>query len=189
MSVTHDDHLRPHSSLEALSQLRPAFDKDGSVTARNASGLNDGAAALVLMSETEAERRSLAPFARIASWAVAGVEPSFMGTGPIRASKLALERAGWGVNDLDLVEANEAFVAQALAVNIGMGWDPKIVNKNGGANALGDPIGATRARILVTLLHELQRSVGRKGLATLCVGGGMGVALVRRQMVWLRMAL
>jgi acetyl-CoA C-acetyltransferase len=175
--VDADDHLRGDTSLEALAKLRPAFDKDGTVTAGNASGLNDGAAALVLMQESEAERRGLTPLARIASWATAGVDPSIMGTGPIPASQKALERAGWSINDLELVEANEAFAAQALAVNKGMGWDPDIVNRNGGAIALGHPIGASGARILVTLLHEMGRSGARKGLATLCIGGGMGVAM------------
>lgn len=175
--VDADDHLRGDTSLEALAKLRPAFDKDGTVTAGNASGLNDGAAALVLMPESEAQRRGLTPLARIASWATAGVDPSIMGTGPIPASHKALERAGWSINALELVEANEAFAAQALAVNKGMGWDPDIVNRNGGAIALGHPIGASGARILVTLLHEMGRSGACKGLATLCIGGGMGVAM------------
>jgi acetyl-CoA C-acetyltransferase len=175
--VDADDHLRPDTSAEALGKLRPAFDKDGSVTAGNASGLNDGAAALVLMHADQAARRGLTPLARIASWATAGVDPAIMGTGPIPASQKALEKAGWGVNDLDRVEANEAFAAQACAVNAGMRWNPDIVNVSGGAIALGHPIGASGARILVTLLHELMRSDVSKGLATLCIGGGMGVAM------------
>ena len=175
--VDADDHLRPDTSAEALGKLRPAFDRDGSVTAGNASGLNDGAAALVLMHADQAARRGLTPLARIASWATAGVDPAIMGTGPIPASQKALEKAGWGVNDLDRVEANEAFAAQACAVNAGMGWNPDIVNVSGGAIALGHPIGASGARILVTLLHELMRSDVSKGLATLCIGGGMGVAM------------
>ncbi|ODT64932.1 MAG: acetyl-CoA acetyltransferase [Pelagibacterium sp. SCN 63-23] len=175
--VDQDDHLRPETSLDALARLRPAFDKDGTVTAGNASGLNDGAAALVLMRETEAERRGLAPLARIASWATAGVDPALMGTGPIPASRKALARAGWTLDELERIEANEAFAAQACAVNAGMGWDPEIVNVNGGAIALGHPIGASGARILVTLLYELARSGMSKGLATLCIGGGMGIAL------------
>ena len=175
--VDADDHLRPETNMEALAKLRPAFDKEGSVTAGNASGLNDGAAALVLMREEEAARRGLTPLARIASWATAGVEPSIMGTGPIPASRKALEKAGWTIDDLDRVEANEAFAAQACAVNAGMGWNPDIVNVSGGAIAIGHPIGASGARILVTLLHELKRSGLRRGLATLCIGGGMGVAL------------
>jgi len=175
--VDADNHLRPDTNAEALARLRPAFDKDGTVTAGNASGLNDGAAALVLMHEDEAMRRGLSPLARIASWATAGVEPSIMGTGPIPASQKALAKAGWTIDDLDRVEANEAFAAQACAVNAGMGWNPDIVNVSGGAIALGHPIGASGARILVTLLHELQRNGLKKGLATLCIGGGMGVAL------------
>ncbi len=175
--VDADDHLRPDTSAEALGKLRPAFDKDGSVTAGNASGLNDGAAALVLMHADQAARRGLTPLARIASWATAGVDPAIMGTGPIPASQKALEKAGWSVNNLDRVEANEAFAAQACAVNAGMGWNPDIVNVSGGAIALGHPIGASGARILVTLLHELLRNDLSKGLATLCIGGGMGVAM------------
>ena len=175
--VDADDHLRPDTSAEALGKLRPAFDRDGSVTAGNASGLNDGAAALVLMHADQAARRGLTPLARIASWATAGVDPAIMGTGPIPASQKALEKAGGGVNDLDRVEANEAFAAQACAVNAGMRWNPDIVNVSGGAIALGHPIGASGARILVTLLHELMRSDVSKGLATLCIGGGMGVAM------------
>ncbi|MCR6636685.1 acetyl-CoA C-acetyltransferase [Devosia sp.] len=175
--VDKDDHLRPDTNAEALAKLRPAFDKSGSVTAGNASGLNDGAAAVVLMHEEEAARRGLIPLARIASWATAGVDPSIMGTGPIPASRKALAKAGWTTNDLDRVEANEAFAAQACAVNDGMGWNPDIVNVSGGAIALGHPIGASGARILVTLLHDLQRNNLKRGLATLCIGGGMGIAL------------
>jgi len=175
--VDTDDHLRPDTNAETLAKLRPAFDKDGTVTAGNASGLNDGAAALVLMREEDATRRGLTPLARIASWATAGVDPSIMGTGPIPASQRALAKAGWTIDDLDRVEANEAFAAQACAVNAGMGWNPEIVNVSGGAIALGHPIGASGARILVTLLHELKRHGLSKGLATLCIGGGMGVAL------------
>ena len=175
--VDKDDHLRPDTNAEALAKLRPAFDNSGSVTAGNASGLNDGAAAVVLMHEEEAARRGLIPLARIASWATAGVDPSIMGTGPIPASRKALTKAGWTINDLDRVEANEAFAAQACAVNDGMGWNPDIVNVSGGAIALGHPIGASGARILVTLLHDLQRNNLKRGLATLCIGGGMGIAL------------
>ncbi|PRX09013.1 UNVERIFIED_ORG: acetyl-CoA acetyltransferase [Martelella mediterranea] len=175
--VDSDEHIRLDASPETLAALRPAFEKDGTVTAGNASGLNDGAAALVLMHADEAARRGLAPLARIASWATAGVDPTIMGTGPIPASRKALEKAGWSAEDLDLVEANEAFAAQACAVNDGLGWDPEKVNVNGGAIAIGHPIGASGARILVTLLHELKRRDARKGLATLCIGGGMGVAL------------
>ena len=175
--VDKDDHLRPDTNAEALAKLRPAFDNSGSVTAGNASGLNDGAAAVVLMHEEEAARRGLTPLARIASWATAGVDPSIMGTGPIPASRKALTKAGWTINDLDRVEANEAFAAQACAVNDGMGWNPDIVNVSGGAIALGHPIGASGARVLVTLLHDLQRNNLKRGLATLCIGGGMGIAL------------
>ena len=157
--------------------MKPAFTKDGTVTAGNASGINDGAAAVVLMSAKDAAARGLTPLARIAAWATAGVDPAIMGTGPIPASRKALEKAGWKVKDLDLVEANEAFAAQALAVNKDMGWDPAIVNVNGGAIAIGHPIGASGARVLVTLLHEMQRRGAKKGLATLCIGGGMGIAL------------
>jgi acetyl-CoA C-acetyltransferase len=160
-----------------MAKLRPAFAKDGSVTAGNASGINDGAAALVVMSAAEAERRGLTPLARVASWATAGVDPAIMGSGPIPASRKALQKAGWKVEDLDLVEANEAFAAQACAVNKDMGWNPDIVNVNGGAIAIGHPIGASGARVLVTLLHEMGRRDAKKGLATLCIGGGMGVAL------------
>src|SRR5690606_859923 len=156
---------------------KPAFDKEGTVTAANASGINDGAAAVVLMSEEEAVRRGATPLVRIVSWATAGVDPQIMGTGPIPASRKALERAGWSVGDLDLVEAKEAFAAQACAVNRDMGWTPDIVNVNGGAIAIGHPIGASGARILTTLLYEMGRRGARKGLATLCIGGGMGVAM------------
>ncbi|MDQ0475107.1 acetyl-CoA C-acetyltransferase [Labrys wisconsinensis] len=175
--VDTDEYPRHGSTLEAMAKLRPAFSKDGTVTAGNASGINDGAAALVLMTEREAARRGLTPLARIASWATAGVDPAVMGTGPIPSSRKALDRAGWRVADLDLVEANEAFAAQALAVNKDMGWDPGIVNVNGGAIALGHPIGASGARVLVTLLHEMGKRGAKKGLATLCIGGGMGVAM------------
>jgi len=175
--VDSDEYIREGVTLEAVAKLRPAFQKDGTVTAGNASGLNDGAAALVLMTAAEAERRGLTPLARIASWATAGVEPAVMGSGPIPASRKALEKAGWKVQDLDLVEANEAFAAQALAVNKDMGWDPQIVNVNGGAIAIGHPIGASGARILTTLLHEMRRRNAKKGLATLCIGGGMGIAM------------
>jgi acetyl-CoA C-acetyltransferase len=160
-----------------MAKLRPAFSKEGTVTAGNASGLNDGAAALVLMSAKEAARRGLTPLARIASWATAGVDPAIMGSGPIPATRKALERAGWSIGDLDLVEANEAFAAQALAVNKDLGWNTDIVNVNGGAIAIGHPIGASGARVLVTLLHEMAKRDAKKGLATLCIGGGMGVAL------------
>ena len=177
VEITSDEHPRPDASAEALAKLRPAFDKAGTVTAGNASGINDGAAALVLMHASEAERRNLTPLARIASWATAGVDPAFMGTGPIPASQKALAKAGWSAADLDLIEANEAFAAQACAVNQSMGWDTNKVNVNGGAIALGHPIGASGARVLVTLIHELQRRQAAKGIATLCIGGGMGVAL------------
>ena len=175
--VDRDEYIRADATTEGFAKLRPAFDKAGTVTAGNASGLNDGAAALVLMHAEEASRRGLAPLARIASWATAGVDPSLMGTGPIPASQKALEKAGWSVADLDLIEANEAFAAQACAVNRGMGWDTARVNVNGGAIAIGHPIGASGARVLVTLLHELVRRGGKRGIATLCIGGGMGVAL------------
>ena len=175
--VTDDEFIRAGTTYEALAKLRPAFSKDGTVTAGNASGINDGAAALVIMTAAEAKRRGLTPMARIASWATAGVDPSIMGTGPIPASRKALQRAGWTVKELDLVEANEAFAAQALAVNKDMGWDPDIVNVNGGAIAIGHPIGASGARVLTTLLHEMARRGSKKGLATLCIGGGMGVAM------------
>ena len=175
--VDQDEYIRHGATYESMAKLKPAFSKDGTVTAANASGLNDGAAALVLMSAEEAKKRGLTPLARIASWATAGVDPSIMGTGPIPASRKALEKAGWKAKDLDLVEANEAFAAQACAVNKDMGWDPEIVNVNGGAIAIGHPIGASGARVLVTLLHELQKRDAHKGLATLCIGGGMGIAL------------
>jgi len=175
--VDTDEYIRDGATIEAMQKLKPAFPGGVSVTAANASGLNDGAAALVLMSADEAKKRGLTPLARIASWATAGVPPEIMGSGPIPASRKALEKAGWKVKDLDLVEANEAFAAQALAVNKDMGWDPAIVNVNGGAIAIGHPIGASGCRILVTLLHEMRRRNSRRGLASLCIGGGMGVAL------------
>lgn len=175
--VSEDEYIRHGATMEGMTKLRPAFDKEGSVTAANASGINDGAAALVLMSGAEAERRGLKPLARIVSRATAGVDPSIMGTGPIPASQKALEKAGWKADDLDLVEANEAFAAQACAVNQQMGWDVSKVNVNGGAIAIGHPIGASGARILTTLLHEMVARDAKKGLATLCIGGGMGVAL------------
>jgi acetyl-CoA C-acetyltransferase len=175
--VDKDEYIRHGATMEAASALRPAFKKDGTVTAGNASGINDGAAALVVMSAAEAAKRGLTPLARIASFATAGVDPSIMGTGPIPASKRALSNAGWRVTDLDLIEANEAFAAQAIAVNRDMGWDPAKVNVNGGAIALGHPIGASGARVLVTLLHEMIARDAKRGLATLCIGGGMGVAL------------
>ena len=175
--VDQDEYIRHGVTLESISGLKPAFAKDGSVTAANASGLNDGAAALVLTTAEEAEKRGLKPLARIVSWANAGVDPEIMGTGPIPASKKALEKAGWTVADLDLIESNEAFAAQSISVVRELGLDPAKVNVNGGAIAIGHPIGASGARILTTLVHELKRSGGKKGLATLCVGGGMGVAL------------
>jgi acetyl-CoA C-acetyltransferase len=175
--VDKDEFIRHGATLEGISGLKPVFTKEGSVTAANASGLNDGAAALVLMSADEAAKRGLKPLARIASWANAGVEPEIMGTGPIPASKKALEKAGWTVADLDLVESNEAFAAQSLCVVRELGLDPAKVNVNGGAIAIGHPIGASGARILTTLLHEMKRSGAKKGLATLCIGGGMGVAM------------
>jgi len=175
--VEDDEYIRHGATLDSVAKLRPAFTKDGTVTAANASGINDGAAALVIMSAAEAEKRGLTPLARIASWATAGVDPSIMGTGPIPASRKALEKAGWSADELDLVEANEAFAAQACAVNKDMGWNPDIVNVNGGAIAIGHPIGASGARILCTLLHEMNRRDAKKGLATLCIGGGMGVAM------------
>jgi len=175
--VDQDEYIRHGATIEAMAGLRPAFTKDGSVTAANASGLNDGAAALVLMSADEAKKRGLKPLARIASWAHAGVEPEIMGTGPIPASRKALEKAGWKVSDLDLVESNEAFAAQSLCVVRELGLDPEKVNVNGGAIAIGHPIGASGARILTTLLHEMKRTDATRGLATLCVGGGMGVAM------------
>ncbi len=175
--VEDDEYIRHGATMESLAGLRPAFDKEGTVTAGNASGINDGAAALVLMSAEEAEKRGIEPLARIASWAQAGVEPSVMGSGPIPASRKALEKAGWTVDDLDLVEANEAFAAQACAVGKDMGWDADKVNVNGGAIAIGHPIGASGARVLTTLLFEMQRRDAKKGLATLCIGGGMGIAM------------
>ncbi len=175
--VSEDEYIRHGATIEAMQKLKPAFDKEGSVTAGNASGINDGAAAAVLMSEDEAARRGITPMARIVSWATAGVDPQIMGTGPIPASRRALEKAGWSVGDLDLVEANEAFAAQACAVNKDMGWNPDIVNVNGGAIAIGHPIGASGARVLNTLLFEMKRRGAKKGLATLCIGGGMGVAM------------
>ncbi len=175
--VDTDEHPRHGTTADSLAKLRPAFDKDGTVTAGNASGINDGAAALVVMSADEAESRGIAPLARIVSWATAGVDPAVMGSGPIPASRKALERAGWQPGDLDLVEANEAFAAQAIAVNRDMGWDADRVNVNGGAIALGHPIGASGGRILVTLLYEMARRDAKKGLATLCIGGGMGIAM------------
>ena len=175
--VDQDEYIRHGVTYESLAGLRPAFTKEGSVTAANASGLNDGAAALVLMSADEAARRGLKPLARIASWAHAGVEPEIMGTGPIPASRKALEKAGWTVADLDLIESNEAFAAQSISVVRELGFDPAKVNVNGGAIAIGHPIGASGARILTTLVHEMVRSGAKKGLATLCVGGGMGVAM------------
>ncbi|MFO1101515.1 MAG: acetyl-CoA C-acetyltransferase [Methylocystis sp.] len=175
--VDADEYIKHGVTMEGVAKLRPAFSKDGTVTAANASGLNDGAAALVVMSADEAKKRGLTPLARLASWATAGVDPAVMGSGPIPASRKALEKAGWKVSDLDLIEANEAFAAQALAVNKDMGWDPAIVNVNGGAIAIGHPIGASGARVLTTLLHEMARRDAKKGLATLCIGGGMGIAL------------
>jgi acetyl-CoA C-acetyltransferase len=176
--VEHDEYIKEGVTLESVAKLRPAFDpKEGTVTAANASGINDGAAVVVLMTAAEAEKRGIEPLARIVSWATTGVDPSIMGTGPISATKKALERAGWTINDLDLIEANEAFAAQAIAVNKGLGWDTEKVNVNGGAIAIGHPIGASGARILTTLLHEMKRRGSKKGLATLCIGGGMGVAM------------
>ena len=175
--VDADEYIRHGATLESMQKLRAAFAKDGSVTAGNASGLNDGAAAVLLMTEADAAKRGLKVLARIASYATAGLDPSIMGVGPIYASRKALEKAGWNVADLDLIEANEAFAAQACAVNKDMGWDPAIVNVNGGAIAIGHPIGASGARILNTLIHEMGRSGAKKGLATLCIGGGMGVAM------------
>ncbi|MGX7875398.1 acetyl-CoA C-acetyltransferase [Mesorhizobium sp. ORM6] len=175
--VDQDEYIRHGATLDAMTKLKPAFDKDGTVTAANASGINDGAAGALLMSEAEAAKRGITPLARIASWATAGVDPAIMGTGPIPASRKALEKAGWSVGDLDLVEANEAFAAQACAVNKGMGWDPSVVNVNGGAIAIGHPIGASGARVFNTLVYEMRRRGAKKGLATLCIGGGMGVAM------------
>jgi acetyl-CoA C-acetyltransferase len=175
--VSEDEYIKDGVTLDSIAKLRPAFDKDGTVTAANASGINDGAAAVVLMTLAEARKRGITPLARIVSWAHAGVDPSIMGTGPIPASKKALENAGWTVEDLDLIEANEAFAAQACAVNKGLGWDTDKVNVNGGAIAIGHPIGASGARVLNTLLFEMKRRNAKKGLATLCIGGGMGVAM------------
>ena len=175
--VDADEYIRHDSDMAAMAKLKPAFNKDGTVTAGNASGINDGAAVLLVMSGAEAQRRGMTPLARIASFATAGVDPAVMGTGPIPASRRALKRAGWSVGDLDLMEANEAFAAQACAVNKDLGWDTDKVNVNGGAIALGHPIGASGARVLVTLLHEMGKRDAKKGLATLCIGGGMGVAM------------
>jgi acetyl-CoA C-acetyltransferase len=176
--VDQDEYIKDGVTLEGIAKLRPAFDpKEGSVTAANASGINDGAAAVVLMTAAEAKKRGIKPLARIVSWASVGVDPSIMGTGPIPASKKALEKAGWSIKDLDLIEANEAFAAQAISVNKGVGWDGDKVNVNGGAIAIGHPIGASGARILTTLLYEMKRRNAKKGLATLCIGGGMGVAM------------
>ena len=173
----NDEYIRTNINLQAIEKLQPAFDDLGTVTAANSSGLNDGAAVVLLMREKDAIRRGLTPLARIASWATAGVDPKIMGTGPIPASKKALSKAGWNVNDLDLIEANEAFAAQAISVNQEMGWNPENVNVNGGAIAIGHPVGASGCRVLVTLLHEMKRRNSSKGLATLCIGGGMGIAL------------
>jgi acetyl-CoA C-acetyltransferase len=175
--VTEDEYIRAGTTLDAIAKLKPAFARDGTVTAANASGINDGAAAAVLMTAAEAAKRGLTPLARIVSWATAGVDPAVMGTGPIPASRKALAKAGWKVDDLDVIEANEAFAAQACAVNKDMGWDPAKVNVNGGAIAIGHPIGASGARVLVTLLYEMKRQNAKRGLATLCIGGGMGVAM------------
>jgi acetyl-CoA C-acetyltransferase len=175
--VSDDEYIKKGVTLDSVAKLKPAFAKDGSVTAANASGINDGAAVVMLMSAAEASKRGLTPLARIASWASVGVDPAIMGSGPIPASQAALKKAGWSVKDLDLVEANEAFAAQACAVNKDMGWNPDIVNVNGGAIAIGHPIGASGARVLTTLLHEMQKRKAKKGLATLCIGGGMGIAM------------
>ena len=172
-----DEYVRIGATIDALAKLRPAFNKEGTVTAGNASGINDGAAAVVLMTAAEAAKRGIKPLARIAGWATAGVEPKVMGVGPVPASQKALKKAGWNHQDLDLIEANEAFAAQAIAVNKGMGWDTSKVNVNGGAIAIGHPIGASGCRVLVTLLHEMAKRDAKKGLATLCIGGGMGIAL------------
>jgi acetyl-CoA C-acetyltransferase len=175
--VDTDEYIRDGVTIDSVSGLKPAFQKDGSVTAANASGINDGAAAVVLMTASEAKKRGLKPLAKIKSWASVGVDPKVMGSGPIPASRAALKKAGWDAKDLDLVEANEAFAAQACAVNKDMGWDTDKVNVNGGAIAIGHPIGASGARVLVTLLHEMQKRDAKKGLATLCIGGGMGIAM------------
>jgi acetyl-CoA C-acetyltransferase len=177
VTVSDDEYIRHGVTLDNIAKLRPAFEKDGSVTAGNASGINDGAAAVVLMTATEAAKRGLTPMARIVSWAQAGVDPAIMGSGPIPASRAALEKAGWSVDDLDLVEANEAFAAQACAVSKDLGWDTAKVNVNGGAIAIGHPVGASGARVLNTLLFEMQKRDAKKGLATLCIGGGMGIAM------------
>ena len=175
--VDADEFPRHGTTIENLAKLRPAFDREGTVTAGNASGINDGAAALVLMSRAEAEKRGTAPLARIVSWATAGVDPKIMGTGPIPATRRALEKAGWAIDDLDLIEANEAFAAQTCAVAKELGWNGEKVNVNGGAIALGHPVGASGARVLVTLLYEMQKRDAKKGLATLCIGGGMGIGM------------
>jgi acetyl-CoA C-acetyltransferase len=175
--VDQDEYIRHGATLDSVAKLRPAFDKEGTVTAANASGINDGAAAVVVMSAKNAEKRGIEPLARIVSWATAGVDPAIMGTGPIPASRRALEKAGWRADDLELVEANEAFAAQACAVNKDLAWDTGIVNVNGGAIAIGHPVGASGARVLNTLLFEMQRRGAKKGLATLCIGGGMGIAM------------
>jgi acetyl-CoA C-acetyltransferase len=175
--VENDEYIRHGATYDSVAKLKPAFQKDGTVTPGNASGINDGAAAVILMSMKNAEKRGLTPLARIVSWANAGVDPAIMGTGPIPASRAALKKAGWKAEDLDLVEANEAFAAQACAVNKDMGWNPEIVNVNGGAIAIGHPIGASGARVLNTLLFEMQKRNAKKGLATLCIGGGMGIAM------------
>ncbi len=177
VTVDTDEYPRHGASIEAMAKLRPAFEKDGTVTAGSASGINDGAAAVVLMTEKQAAKEGKKPLARIVSWAQAGVDPSIMGTGPIPASRRALQKAGWKVDDLDLIEANEAFAAQACAVNKDLGWDLGKVNVNGGAIAIGHPVGASGARVLVTLLHEMQKRDSKRGLATLCIGGGMGIAM------------
>jgi acetyl-CoA C-acetyltransferase len=180
--VDSDEYPKHGTTLESIGKLRPAFDKEGTVTAANASGINDGAAAVVLMKASQAQKEGRPILARIVSWAHAGVDPAIMGTGPIPASRAALKKAGWKMEDLDLVEANEAFAAQACAVNKDLGWDPAKVNVNGGAIALGHPIGASGTRVLVTLLHEMGKRNSKKGLATLCIGGGMGIAMcVERQ--------
>jgi acetyl-CoA C-acetyltransferase len=175
--VDSDEYPKHGTTLDALKKLRAAFDKNGTVTAGNASGINDGAAAIVLMTDKDAAKRGVKPMARIVSWATAGVDPAIMGSGPIPASRAALKKAGWSIGDLDLIEANEAFAAQACAVNKDLGWDPGKVNVNGGAIAIGHPIGASGARVLTTLLFEMQKRNAKRGLATLCIGGGMGIAM------------
>jgi acetyl-CoA C-acetyltransferase len=177
ITFAQDENPRDGTMLDALAKLKPAFSKEGSVTAGNSSTINDGAAAVVLMTEEDAAKRGVTPLARIASWATAGVDPALMGTGPIPAARKALEKAGWKIGDLDLIEANEAFAAQSCAVNKELGWDVSKVNVNGGAIALGHPIGASGARILVTLLYEMQKRQAKKGIASLCIGGGMGIAM------------